>query len=232
MTLIFNMTRKFGFVSIQNYVPCSMTTMLSWVSFWIRRDAAPARASLGITTVLTMTTLGTFSRKNLPRASYLTSLDFYIAVCFFFCFCALLEFAILNFLTYSRPDATPRLRHPPRRSRRGRRPSPVYDLGFQGQGVFVCELEGSDSDDEEDFVPDLPSCPTQQEENRARGLRSRRCNKWYQRFLCANPDCQGRNWQRGRLYFHVYRMDNYSRVIFPVSFFFFNVIYWLLCLNL
>lgn len=113
MTLYFNVSRRFGFVAFHNYVPSSVTTMVSWISFWIKKESAPARTSLGITSVLTMTTLGTFSRKNFPRVSYITALDFYIAICFVFCFCALMEFAVLNFLTYNRtaPRGSPILRH-------------------------------------------------------------------------------------------------------------------------
>ena len=47
MTLFFNVSRRFGFIAFQNYVPSSVTTMLSWVSFWIKKDSAPARTSLG-----------------------------------------------------------------------------------------------------------------------------------------------------------------------------------------
>lgn len=47
VTLFFNVSRRFGFVAFQNYVPSSVTTMLSWVSFWIKKDSAPARTSLG-----------------------------------------------------------------------------------------------------------------------------------------------------------------------------------------
>lgn len=47
MTFFFNVSRRFGYIAIQNYVPSSVTTMLSWVSFWIQRDSAPARTSLG-----------------------------------------------------------------------------------------------------------------------------------------------------------------------------------------
>uniref|UniRef100_A0A8C3WK34 Gamma-aminobutyric acid receptor subunit epsilon n=1 Tax=Catagonus wagneri TaxID=51154 RepID=A0A8C3WK34_9CETA len=114
LTLFFNVSRRFGFVAFQNYVPSSVTTMISWISFWLKKDSAPARTSLGITSVLTMTTLGTFSRKNFPRVSYITALDFYIAVCFVFCFCALMEFAVLNFLTYNRthPRGSPKLQWP------------------------------------------------------------------------------------------------------------------------
>ena len=41
----------------QVYIPSSLIVVMSWVSFWLNRGAAPARVSLGVTTVLTMTTL-------------------------------------------------------------------------------------------------------------------------------------------------------------------------------
>jgi gamma-aminobutyric acid receptor subunit epsilon len=47
MTFFFNVSRRFGFIVFQNYVPSSVTTMLSWVSFWIKIEAAAARASVG-----------------------------------------------------------------------------------------------------------------------------------------------------------------------------------------
>lgn len=47
MTLFFNVSRRFGFVAFQNYVPSSVTTMISWISFWLKKDSAPARTSLG-----------------------------------------------------------------------------------------------------------------------------------------------------------------------------------------
>lgn len=47
MTIFFNVSRRFGYVAFQNYVPSSVTTMLSWVSFWIKTESAPARTSLG-----------------------------------------------------------------------------------------------------------------------------------------------------------------------------------------
>ena len=34
------------------YVPSLLIVVLSWVSFWINIEAAPARTALGITTVL------------------------------------------------------------------------------------------------------------------------------------------------------------------------------------
>lgn len=52
----------------------------------------------GITTVLTMTTLSTISRKHLPRVSYITAMDLFVSVCFIFVFAALMEYATLNYL--------------------------------------------------------------------------------------------------------------------------------------
>lgn len=56
-----------GYYLIQMYIPSLLIVILSWVSFWINMDAAPARVGLGITTVLTMTTQSAGSRASLPK---------------------------------------------------------------------------------------------------------------------------------------------------------------------
>ncbi|KAG7225168.1 hypothetical protein INR49_014726, partial [Caranx melampygus] len=80
MTIFFDLSRRMGYFTIQTYIPCSMIVVLSWVSFWINKDAVPARTSLGITTVLTMTTLSTISRKSLPKVSYVTAMDLFVSM--------------------------------------------------------------------------------------------------------------------------------------------------------
>ncbi|VCW99019.1 unnamed protein product [Gulo gulo] len=60
-----------GYYLIQMYIPSLLIVILSWVSFWINMDAAPARVALGITTVLTMTTQSSGSRASLPKVSVL-----------------------------------------------------------------------------------------------------------------------------------------------------------------
>ncbi|KGL83342.1 Glycine receptor subunit alpha-4, partial [Tinamus guttatus] len=52
----FHLERQMGYYLIQMYIPSLLIVILSWVSFWINMEAAPARVGLGITTVLTMTT--------------------------------------------------------------------------------------------------------------------------------------------------------------------------------
>lgn len=49
MTIFFDLSRRMGYFTIQTYIPCSMIVVLSWVSFWINKDAVPARTSLGLT---------------------------------------------------------------------------------------------------------------------------------------------------------------------------------------
>ncbi|KAG7250388.1 hypothetical protein CRUP_010539 [Coryphaenoides rupestris] len=63
----FYLERQMGYYLIQMYIPSLLTVILSWVSFWINMDAAPARVGLGITTVLTMTTQSSGSRASLPK---------------------------------------------------------------------------------------------------------------------------------------------------------------------
>lgn len=48
MTIFFDLSRRMGYFTIQTYIPCSMIVVLSWVSFWINKDAVPARTSLGL----------------------------------------------------------------------------------------------------------------------------------------------------------------------------------------
>ena len=65
----FHLERQMGYYLIQMYIPSLLIVILSWVSFWINMDAAPARVALGITTVLTMTTQSSGSRASLPKVT-------------------------------------------------------------------------------------------------------------------------------------------------------------------
>ena len=67
----FILRRETGYYMIQTYIPSTLIVILSWVSFWISMDAAPARTALGITTVLTMTTQSSGARASLPKVSKL-----------------------------------------------------------------------------------------------------------------------------------------------------------------
>ncbi|CAI4228524.1 unnamed protein product [Auanema sp. JU1783] len=89
--------REYSYYLIQLYVPCIMLVVVSWVSFWLDKDAVPARVSLGVTTLLTMTTQASGINSKLPPVSYIKAVDVWIGVCLAFIFGALLEYAIVNY---------------------------------------------------------------------------------------------------------------------------------------
>ncbi|XP_010591476.1 gamma-aminobutyric acid receptor subunit delta [Loxodonta africana] len=97
LSLRFHLRRNRGVYIIQSYMPSILLVAMSWVSFWISQAAVPARVSLGITTVLTMTTLMVSARSSLPRASAIKALDVYFWICYVFVFAALVEYAFAHF---------------------------------------------------------------------------------------------------------------------------------------
>lgn len=62
--------RNYEYYIIQIYVPSILIVVLSWVNFWLDVTAVPARISLGLLTVLTMTTQSAGALANLPTVSY------------------------------------------------------------------------------------------------------------------------------------------------------------------
>jgi C4-dicarboxylate transporter len=94
----FHLQRLSGYYVIQTYVPSVLIVILSWVSFWIDHRAIPARISLGLLTVLSITTMSSGALSQLPRVSYVKALDVWLATCLTFVFCGLIEFAIANYI--------------------------------------------------------------------------------------------------------------------------------------
>lgn len=58
--------------------------------------------SVGITTVLTMTTISTHLRETLPKIPYVKAIDIYLMGCFVFVFLALLEYAFVNYTFFGK----------------------------------------------------------------------------------------------------------------------------------
>lgn len=90
--------RNLGYYIIQVYIPSFLIVILSWVSFWLNVDSTPARISLGLLTVLTMTTQSQGAKASLPRVSYIKAIDIWMSTCLLFVFAALIEFAYVNVL--------------------------------------------------------------------------------------------------------------------------------------
>ncbi|NXF45946.1 GBRG4 protein, partial [Oceanites oceanicus] len=211
MTVSFDLSRRMGYFAIQTYIPCILTVVLSWVSFWIKRDSTPARTSLGITTVLTMTTLSTISRKHLPRVSYITAMDLFVSVCFIFVFAALMEYATLNYLVGNKKP----LEH---NNRKARLPPAGAQVMPSFTTININHIMHWPPEIEEDEDED-PGSPC---------LEGKEC----ERFFCCIEDCQTGMWREGRVRIHISRLDSYSRVFFPTAFLLFNIVYWIAYLYL
>ena len=72
--------REFSYYLLTIYVPCCMLVIVSWVSFWLDPNAVPARVSLGVTTLLTMSTQTASINNSLPPVAYTKAIDVWTGV--------------------------------------------------------------------------------------------------------------------------------------------------------
>ncbi|XP_077465189.1 glycine receptor subunit alphaZ1 isoform X8 [Stigmatopora argus] len=202
----FHLERQMGYYLIQMYIPSLLIVILSWVSFWINMDAAPARVGLGITTVLTMTTQSSGSRASLPKVSYVKAIDIWMAVCLLFVFSALLEYAAVNFIARQHKELL--------RFRRRRRHMKEDDGGdgrfsFAGSGYGVG-----------------PACLQKD------GMAAIKGNKNNAAATGGAPTGGGppeKSIEEMKKLFigRAKRIDTVSRVAFPLVFLIFNIFYWI-----
>ncbi|KAF8787429.1 Glycine receptor subunit alpha-2 like protein [Argiope bruennichi] len=78
---------------INIFAPSTLIVAVSWVTFWIRVEAAPARVALSITSLLTLCTQAQQNKSQLPTLSYITAVDIWLFVCILMVFSTLIEFA-------------------------------------------------------------------------------------------------------------------------------------------
>ncbi|NWU07628.1 GLRA4 protein, partial [Cephalopterus ornatus] len=192
----FHLERQMGYYLIQMYIPSLLIVILSWVSFWINMDAAPARVGLGITTVLTMTTQSAGSRASLPKVSYVKAIDIWMAVCLLFVFAALLEYAAVNFVSRQHKEFM-RLRRRQRRQRMEEELVRESRFYLRGYGLGHC-LQPKDGAGE---GPSMYSPPP--------ATLLREGEALHRRYI-----------DRAK------RIDTISRAVFPFTFLIFNIFYW------
>ncbi|XP_053340725.1 glycine receptor subunit alpha-4-like [Clarias gariepinus] len=227
----FHLQRQMGYYLIQMYIPSLLTVILSWVSFWINMDAAPARVGLGITTVLTMTTQSSGSRASLPKVSYVKAIDIWMAVCLLFVFAALLEYAAVNFVSRQHKEFF-RLRRRLQEEQRQRAASGQFD--------------GAEKTKSNDITVGTTSYRnTKQCSACVQELAQHHQDYFMSNFgldvhlsgdgplseaaamFAALPPGHSMFQIRRRFIDRAKRIDTVSRALFPLTFLIFNVFYWL-----
>ncbi|KAM6427489.1 gamma-aminobutyric acid receptor subunit beta-4 isoform 3-T3 [Liasis olivaceus] len=211
----------------------------------------------GVTTVLTMTTINTHLRETLPKIPYVKAIDVYLMGCFVFVFLALLEYAFVNYIFFGRgprqqkkqSERLSRANNEKHRYEEKRVREQVDPYGnillstlemnnellasdmmttvgesrnsvmsFEGSGIqFRKQLAPRDGFGHHPPVErHIPLAHHAAARNRANCRLRRRSSK----LKLKIPDLAD-----------VSTIDKWSRIIFPITFGFFNLVYWLYYVN-
>lgn len=95
LTTTIKFRRRTMYYIFQMYIPCICVVILSWVSFWIDETDGSDRVGLGIATVLTISFMRGSMNDNVPRVSYLKSVDYFLLGSFVFVFMTLIEYVLV-----------------------------------------------------------------------------------------------------------------------------------------
>lgn len=240
----FHLKRHTGYFLIQVYVPCILIVVLSWVSFWIHREATSDRVGLCVTAVLTLSTISLDSRTDLPKVKYATALDWFLLMSFLYCIATLLEFAGVHYFTKVGSGEIPMsedewedieemvesagmrttIRYPSPGT-----DSPQYSSGsFRRRNSLICPIY---NDPTQVFREPSSRASTME---RTTQTEPPATSKWKQIWLCFIGDDKFRKQREkeaamsGQRHINsVSMIDQVSRVAFPVSFGLFNLLYWL-----
>ncbi|XP_042302427.1 gamma-aminobutyric acid receptor subunit rho-2 isoform X2 [Sceloporus undulatus] len=239
----FTLRRHIFFFLLQTYFPATLMVMLSWVSFWIDRRAVPARVSLGV-------------NASMPRVSYIKAVDIYLWVSFVFVFLSVIEYAAVNYLTTVQERKQRKLRDKSMRTdsealtpqkqevmivgaTEGRKlrselgKSATWDFGRDNIGRFPCTcgipstktmlLEGIYSESDTNSLEEYARGQMVTEEEKQ--------DKMLVNLAMNNESHSSR--KKGlkghvslRIMKNTHAIDKYSRLIFPGTYIFFNLIYW------
>ncbi|XP_077866810.1 glycine receptor subunit alpha-1-like [Saccoglossus kowalevskii] len=99
VTATFILQRQKKMFIMSNYLPSILIVVLSWFSFWINPNSEPARVSLVMTALLTLCTQMNGIQGALPKMAHLKAIDVWMTVCLVFVFAALVEYAVVNYIS-------------------------------------------------------------------------------------------------------------------------------------
>nr|CAI9689118.1 unnamed protein product [Rangifer tarandus platyrhynchus] len=255
LSLSFKLKRNIGYFILQTYMPSILITILSWVSFWINYDASAARVALGITTVLTMTTINTHLRETLPKIPYVKAIDMYLMGCFVFVFMALLEYALVNYIFFGRgPQRQKKAAEKAASANNEKMRLDVNKVGSKGkpslllkmdphENILLSTLEIKNEMATSEAVMGLGDPRSTMLAYDASSIQYRKAGlprHSFGRNALERHVAQKKSRLRRRAsqlkitipdLTDVNAIDRWSRIFFPVVFSFFNIVYWLYYVN-
>eukprot|EP00075_Anas_platyrhynchos_P035244 XP_027324497.1 gamma-aminobutyric acid receptor subunit pi [Anas platyrhynchos] len=209
LILQFELRRNILYFILETYVPSTLLVMLSWVSFWITLDSVPARTCIGVTTVLSMTTLMIGSRSSLSKTNcFIKAIDVYLGICFSFIFGALVEYAVAHYSSSQKCTAkTPQ-------------EGPANELTKEMEEVNIANIFNSSiasykrkiSFTSIEISSDNINCSdlTMKTHEKIKRVLRNKMHRIIGYFTIQNPS----------------NVDHYSKLLFPLFFMLVNVFYW------
>uniref|UniRef100_A0A3B3XU13 Gamma-aminobutyric acid receptor subunit pi n=1 Tax=Poecilia mexicana TaxID=48701 RepID=A0A3B3XU13_9TELE len=210
LVLHFSLRRNVLFFILETYVPSILLVVLSWVSFWISQSSVPARTCIGVTTVLTMTTLMMGARTSLPNANcFIKAIDVYLGICFTFIFGALLEYACAHFYTMQHQT----IEDLEFAESNGNGLVPIVNSSQPNQSVEVGTTAEELAEEPAKSDAKNHAASTEKAQSQGCGLSSVKdaSRRAAAVFIVENP----------------HNIDRHARTAFPMAFLFVNILYWL-----
>ncbi|XP_027056809.1 gamma-aminobutyric acid receptor subunit beta-like [Pocillopora damicornis] len=211
MIVTFTFSRRIGYYLINFYVPCIIMVIMSWIVFWMDRANIGDRIALGITTVLTIVFLLSSSNSTMPRVSYPKAIDWYLMTSFIFVFTTL----IMCLLIF-RFDRRVNKQQCPPRSVSGEPPAESTSMQMPEEPEIRSRVSYFVADSRGAVYPIVHS---------ASGLKKRSLLSFCFRQKFCGLSARVTRENLGMI------LNNFCRFLFPCSFLFFNLVYWVVIAN-
>ncbi|XP_065203872.1 glycine receptor subunit beta-type 4-like isoform X2 [Planococcus citri] len=199
--------RNVGYHLVQSYLPTMLIVAISWVSFWMDVDSVPGRTTLGVTTLLAVSSQSSGIQSEFPQVSYVKAIDVWMGTCIAFVFSALLEFTIVNYMWRKlQPELLKKIVSIPdhvHHTTSGPASNAVSCKPQQDLCTDNDKAAGLNANDFAVAVTVVKKVLLQEGYHNT--------NDFY---VCDNQSISAR------------RIDEYSRFMFPIAFAMFNLMYW------
>ncbi|XP_018044225.1 PREDICTED: glycine receptor subunit alpha-3-like [Atta colombica] len=243
INITFKLAREMGFFMMDYYIPSILIVVISWVPFWLHQDAGAPRIMLG--KIFACLVLASKVENLLPKVSSIKASEIWFLGCTLFLFAALVEFAFVNTIYRRKKNVplkkvnskyilkstlTPRL---------ARKQFEKNTTGLERSRSWS-SLDNASTNNEQDFTSqnyltvhnalNIPSVKIEEDKDpnysvgstttidstppSAKSFTRRPTLAKLHNFTTMTPQ-QIAQW-----------IDKRSRIVFPISFIIFNILYW------